>query len=141
MENKDFKGAVIKALKALWNAFPVLVGVALLVSLTAVLIPKSAAAFIFRGNMLLDALVGGVLGSIMAGNPITSYVLGGELLGQGISLLAVTSFLVAWVTVGIVQLPAESILLGKRFAVARNITAFIFSMIVAVMTVVGVSLL
>ena len=81
------------------------------------------------------------MGSILAGNPITSYIIGGELLAQGISMTAVTAFLVAWVTVGMVQLPAESILLGKRFAVTRNIAAFVFSVIVAILTTVVVGAL
>ena len=71
---------------------------------------------------------------------MTSYVLGGELFKQGVSLVAVTAFLVAWVTVGLVQLPAESMILGKRFAITRNITAFILSIIVAIITVSVVSL-
>jgi len=58
------------------------------------------------------------------------------LLKQGISLLAVTAFLVAWVTVGLVQLPAEVMMLGKKFAIIRNITAFIFAIIVAIITIV-----
>ena len=57
------------------------------------------------------------------------------MLKQGISLLAVTAFLVAWVTVGLVQLPAEAMLLGKKFAIIRNITSFVFAIIVAVITV------
>ncbi|MGV7222740.1 MAG: hypothetical protein ACQ9MH_14585 [Nitrospinales bacterium] len=32
-----------------------------------------------------------------------------------------TSFLVAWVTVGIIQFPPEATLLGRRFACFRNI--------------------
>ena len=135
------KEATRKAGKALWRAFPVLLGVILLVSLAEALIPKSVFASLFTGNPVLDPLVGSTLGSILAGNPITSYVLGGEFRRQGVSLLAVTAFLVAWVTVGLVQLPAESVLLGKRFAVTRNITAFVFSIIVAVITVVMVSIL
>jgi hypothetical protein len=47
----------------------------------------------------------------------------------------VTAFLVAWVTVGIIQLPAEIMMLGKRFAITRNILSFIFSILVAIMTV------
>jgi len=50
--------------------------------------------------------------------------------------LAVTAFLVAWVTVGLVQLPAEVMMLGKKFAIIRNITAFIFAIIVAIITIV-----
>ncbi|GAH89897.1 unnamed protein product [marine sediment metagenome] len=81
------------------------------------------------------------MGSVLAGNPLTSYVLGGELLKQGMSLVAVTSFLVAWVTVGLVQLPAEAIMLGKKFAILRNIFSFAFSMLVAMTTVFVLGLL
>jgi len=138
---KRLKDAVIKASKALWNSFPILIGIILLVSLANVIIPAESFSMFFKDNPILDPFIGSVLGSILAGNPITSYILGGELLEQGISLIAVTAFIVAWVTVGIVQLPAESMLLGKRFAIARNITAFIFSIVAAIITVIGVSLL
>jgi len=128
-----------EALTGTWNAFlksfPVLLGVLLLVSLSQVLIPKEAFLWLFSKNALLDSFIGSFLGSILAGNPLTSYILGGELLTQGISLMAVTAFIIAWVTVGIVQLPAESVLLGKRFAITRNIVAFFMAIIVAVITV------
>lgn len=135
MPNSGIKEAVIKALKALWKSFPVLLGAILLVSLANALIPKTIYTTLFRGNPLVDPFIGSFIGSILAGNPVTSYLLGGEMLNQGVSLLAVTAFLVAWVTVGVVQLPAESILLGKRFAITRNITAFVFAIIVAILTV------
>jgi len=80
--------------------------------------------------------LGSLVGSISAGNPITSYILGGEFLEQGVGLMAVTAFLVAWVTVGVIQLPAESIILGKKFAILRNLTSFIFAMIVAILTII-----
>lgn len=141
MEKTILKQSVIKAGRALWNSFPILLGVILLVSLISTIVPVSAFASIFRNNLIIDPLIGGTLGSILAGNPVTSYILGGEFLLQGISLIAVTAFLVSWVTVGLVQLPAESMLLGKRFAITRNITAFILSIIVAIITVSVVSLL
>jgi len=137
---KRLKESIFKAGKGLWNTFPVLLGVILLISFISVLIPKSFYSFLFSGNFFVDPLVGSILGSILAGNPITSYVIGGELLKSGVSLIAVTAFLVSWVTVGLVQLPAESILLGKKFAITRNISAFLFSIIVAIITVIGVSL-
>ena len=133
--------SVKKAFKSLLNSVPVLVGVILLVSLVSSIIPKSLYTSLFTGNIILDPFIGAIIGSILAGNPITSYILGGEFLLQGISMLAITSFLVSWVTVGLVQLPAESMLLGKKFAVTRNITAFFFAIIVAVLTVIGVNLL
>ncbi len=133
--------ALIKTAKSLWNSLPILLGVILLVSLTNTLLPKSVFSSLFKNNPILDPLIGSSLGSVLAGNPITSYIVSGELLKQGVSLVAVTSFIVAWVTVGIVQLPAESLLLGKKFAIVRNITSFIFSIVVAIITVAMVNLL
>ncbi len=140
MNKQKAKESVIKAGKALWNSFPILLGVILLISLISTIIPTSAYSLLFKNSYLVDSIIGSSIGSILAGNPITSYIIGGELLSQGVSLLAVTAFLVAWVTVGLVQLPAESMILGKRFAITRNITAFILSIIVAIITVSVVSL-
>ena len=83
----------------------------------------------------MDILKGSIAGSILAGNPMTSYILGGELFNQGVSLVAVTAFLVSWVTVGTIQFPVESSIFGKKFAIVRNIISFIFSIIVAIITV------
>jgi len=135
MKQDPFKQSVVKAAKGLWTAFPMILGTILLISLISVLVPKSFYVSVFTKNQFLDSLIGGVIGSISAGNPITSYIFGGEMLKQGVGLIAVTAFLVSWVTVGIIQLPAESSILGKKFAILRNISAFILSIIVALVTV------
>jgi len=137
----NLKDSVSKSAKSLGNTIPVLAGVILLVGLANTLIPKSLYSSIFSNNLFFDSIIGSGLGSILAGNPITSYILGGEFLNQGISLVAVTAFLVSWVTVGLVQLPAESLLLGKKFAILRNILSFVFSILVAIITVFLVSLI
>ena len=133
--DKKFAEAAKRSAKFLWNSLPVIAGILLLVGLLNTFLPKSFYVSIFHKNVFLDTLSGSFMGSILMGNPITSYVLGGELLKQGISLLAVTSFLVAWVTVGVIQFPAEMIMLGKKFAILRNVFSFIFSIIVALVTV------
>ena len=134
MINEDLKIAIKKSGKALYNSLPILLGVVFLVGLVSTLVPKSFYINFFSKNIFADSFLGGILGSIMAGNPVTSYVLGGELLDQGVSLVAVTAFLISWVTVGFVQFPAESVILGRRFAFWRNILSFIFSVIIAVIT-------
>lgn len=125
--------SAIKAGKGLFKALPIILGTILLVSLTS-LIPKLFYKTIFSNN-ISDTFIGSLIGSISAGNPITSYILGGEFLKQGVSLIAVTAFIVAWVTVGLIQLPAESIMLGKKFAITRNILSFIFSIIIAIIAI------
>jgi len=134
-----FKQSFKKSLKGIYSFIPLLIGTMLLVSLIS-LIPKSFYSSIFTGSFF-DVLTGSVFGSILAGNPLTSYVLGGELFKQGISLIAVTAFLVSWATVGVIQFPVESITLGKKFTLIRNILSFIFSILVAIITVTLYNLL
>lgn len=118
-----------------------LVGVVLLTGLMLELLPADKAAAWLGRNDIQDALIGAILGSIAAGHPITSYVLGGELLAKGISLVAVTALLVSWVTVGSIQFPAEALMLGRRFALYRNLLCFMFSVLIAMLTVATLRLL
>jgi hypothetical protein len=72
---------------------------------------------------------------ISSGNPINSYIIGGELLEYGVGLCAVTALIIAWVTVGLAQLPAEISALGSRFALVRNAISFVLSIAIAFATV------
>ena len=112
---------------------PILIGVLLLISLVNAAIPPATYAGLFTGNVLIDPLLGAMFGSIAAGNPITSYIIGGELIAVHVSLTAVTAFILSWVTVGLISLPAEMEILGKRFAVARNLVSFVFSIAIALL--------
>jgi len=129
------KNSIFKAAKALWNVLPIMFGTVLLFSLIITIIPKSFYVSVFRDS-IFDPILGSLVGSVSAGNPITSYILGGELLEQGVGLMAVTAFLVAWVTVGVIQLPAESMILGKKFAILRNLSSFILAILVAILTII-----
>ncbi len=71
------------------------------------------------------------MGSILAGNPINSYVIGKNLLDIGIGLSGVTALLLTWVSVGLIQLPVESKALGIRFALVRNIAGFMVAIIMS----------
>lgn len=135
MGKSRFKESVLKAAKGLWMTSPMILGTILLISLISVIIPKSFYTIIFGKNQLLNSFVGSIVGSISAGNPIASYIFAGEMMGQGVSLIAATAFIIAWVTVGMIQLPAEMAILGKKFAILRNLTAFIFAIIAAILTV------
>lgn len=140
MNVKKYKHAAVITFNSFKMSFPVLIGVLLLISLITSTLPKKYLHLLITGNEILDPILGAVIGSVAAGNPLTSYIIGGELLKQGVSLLAVTAFIVAWVTVGMVQLPAESLLLGKKFAIVRNSVIFILAIIIAVLTSITVSI-
>ena len=136
MNKERIKKAALSAGKSLYKTLPILTGAVLLISLASAISPKSVFSHLLNRNLFLDPVLSALLGSISAGNPITSYVLGGEFLKMGISLVAVTSFLVTWVTVGLVQLPAEIFMFGKKFAITRNILSFVFAIIIAIIVTI-----
>jgi len=136
VERGVFSNALKRSVNQFATMLPILVGVVLLMGLFSALVPREILASFFSGNAMLDTLWGACFGSILAGNPINSYVIGGELLKQGVSLFAVTALIITWVTVGLVQLPAEMAALGRRFAILRNAICFILSVPIALIAVV-----
>ena len=135
VEEKSFAKALFNAALSFAWAFPILLGVVLLMGPLGTLIPTQWFSRFFTTDPLLGTLLGAAVGSIAAGNPVNSYVMGGELLREGVSLYAVTAFIIAWVTVGLVQLPAEAAFLGRKFAVLRNGLSFVLSLLIAFATV------
>jgi uncharacterized membrane protein YraQ (UPF0718 family) len=99
-------------------------------------IPRDLLMSIFPGNAIQDTFSGTVAGSILAGNPINSYVLGKTLLEMGVSLFGAVALMLSWVNIGLIQLPAEMAALGARFAGLRNLAAFIMVILVSLLTVI-----
>lgn len=128
------KQSVINTLQVFKSFMPMMIGLLLLINLLNVGF-SDYYNDIFTGNPLLDPLIGTVAGSISFGIPVTSYIVGGELLKDGVSLLAVTAFVMAWTTVGLAMLPLEAAFFGKRFAIVRNSVNFLFSIIIAITTI------
>ncbi len=150
MQNKQHKGSgqrppfwrvLQKSALSFFAMAPLLLGVIGLVGLFQVLVTPKMLASLFQGNPLTDTLIGTLTGAAAAGNPVVSYLLGGELLAQGISLYAVSAFILSWVTLGFIQLPAEIEVFGGRFTLYRNILAFVFTMLIAVLTTLTLQVL
>jgi predicted Fe-Mo cluster-binding NifX family protein len=138
-EEQDITGdAFLLALKRSARQFigllPVMAGVILLIGLFKTLLSKEMISAVFSGNALQDAFWGTCLGSLFAGNPINSYLIGAGLLDRGVSLFGITAFMVAWVCVGLLQLPAEIAALGRRFALARTGLCFCLAMAISILT-------
>ena len=128
------KQALSKTYMTFKAALPIILGVLLLISLIDSL-SEGIYSKIFTGNFILDPLVGAIAGALSFGIPVTSFVAAGELMKQGVSLIAVTAFILTWSTVGTTLLPMEIMYLGKRFAISRNILNFFLSIIVAMLIV------
>jgi len=117
------------------SGLPLIMATILLVGLISTFITKESLSWIFTGNKFMDSLVASVFGTILLGDPIAAYIIGDELLNLGVSLVAVTSFLVAWVSVGVVHLPIETRFFGTRFTLLRAALSFILAIAVAFVTV------
>ncbi len=133
-EKSKFQTAFIKTWNSFKGSIPIIITVLMFISVLQVYLPKEGYAAIFSGNTFTDSFVGALLGSVSLGNPIISYIIGGELLKNGVSLMAITAFLVSWVTVGIIQIPVEAYFFGKKFALVRNIVSFFGAMFIGILT-------
>ena len=134
-DKKNIVSVFFKAFKSFGTSLPIMLGVILVLGLFRAFVSKQMLSAVFTGELLQDTVIGALIGSISAGNPVNSYIIGGELVIENVSLMAITSFLVAWVTVGIIQFPAEATILGRRFACVRNILGYILAILVSIATV------
>ncbi len=132
---RDFKKELKKAALGIYYMAPMILGVLGLSAILLTFINPSQIKTIFTGSPILDTLYGTLTGAVMMGNAMLSYILGGELLKMGVSLYAVTAFLLAWVSLGLVQIPMEISFFGKKFVIIRNTLAFLFTLIISVLIV------
>ena len=119
--------------------FPMLLAILLLLGIFDVYITKDILLSFFISNNFVDTITGTLLGGVLTGNPMISYILGGELTDAGVSLYAVTAFILSWVTIGLVQLPAEVEVFGLRFTFYRTLFTFITTILVSLATVLTVN--
>ena len=101
----------------------------------------SFARCLFGKSAFLDTLAGTFVGAISVGNGMISYVIAEGLLEHGVSVYATAAFILAWVTLGFIQLPAEASVFGVRFTIYRNILTLISTILVAYLTVITVGAL
>ncbi len=139
-EQPSFKKALTNAFKTLYTIFPMILAVIGLVGLFETFVTPEMLQSLFSGSPLYDILVGTLVGGVSVGQPFLSYIIGGELLQEGISLYAVTAFILSFVTLGLIQLPLEYSLFGLRFTIVRNLLALLFALLISWATVMTIGL-
>lgn len=124
-----------KPLFSIINSLPIMLAVIFALGLFKTVISFDQFAKVFTGIAWIDTLFGSLMGSIFAGNSINSYIIGEEMMTAGISMFAITAFLVSWVTVGLMQAPVEIENFGKKFTLLRNLISAILAVFVSLLTV------
>ncbi len=136
---QSFLNVLKKAAKNMLSMAPMILAIVGLVGLFQGFVTRHMLASLFGGNPAVDTLIGTLAGMVAVGQAMISYILGGELLSQGVSIYAVAAFVLAWVTLGVVQLPMEIEVFGGRFVLYRNLLALVSTILVATATA-GVTL-
>ncbi len=134
-EKKSLKKIFLKSLKGIVNALPMMIGIVFSIGLLKSFVSFESLANIFTQNKFIDTTLGALLGSVLAGSSINSYIIGNEMLIGGVSLFAVTAFIIAWVTVGFIQIPAEKEFFGSQFTLIRNVSSIFLSIVISLLTV------
>jgi len=123
--------ALKQTLKTLLMISPMLLAIIGLIGVFKAFITPEMLHTLFNGSMLHDMLVGVGLGGVSVGQPFLSYIIGGELLDEGASFYGVTAFILAFVTLGVVQLPMEFSIFGLRFTLIRNLLSLLFAFLLS----------
>ncbi len=131
----SFKQSFRKALMSFASILPMIAAVIGLVALFKTYVTPEMLSHLFGHGRVSDIAVGTLVGAASSGQGAISYVIGEGLLAQGVSVYAVSAFILAWVTLGFIQLPAEASVFGVRFTVWRNVLTLISTMAVSYLAV------
>jgi len=130
-----FKEAIKKSAISILKILPMFVAIVWLVGIFQVFVTPKMLSHFFDGSYFHDTITSLISGSITIGQVILSCIVGFALLKKGVTLFAVTVFFLTFTTIGMIQIPLEMELLGKRFTIIQNFMAIVFIVIVSYMIV------
>lgn len=132
-DKKKTKIALKKAWKAFENILPEFLVVIILVGfLLAILNPQTISKIIGTESGWFGVILAGMIGSITLIPGFVAFITAALLLENGAGYMQIAAFISTLMMVGIVTLPVEIKYFGKKISIMRNILAFFFSFIVAI---------
>ena len=133
------KTAVKKALKSFENILPQFLSILVIIGLAfAILSPETITKLLGTNSGVWGVLAASLIGSITLIPGFIAFPLAAALLKTGAGYMQIAAFVSTLMMVGIVTLPMEIKTFGKRATLVRNISAYAFSLIAAL--VIGVVL-
>lgn len=124
--------ALVKAWKSFENILPQFLSVLVIIGCAlAVLTPGTIGRLLGRGSGLTGIAISLAIGSITLIPGFVAFPLAAALIRSGAGTAQIAAFVSSLMMVGIVTLPMESTVFGKKAAVLRNALALVFSFLVA----------
>ncbi|MBP1755621.1 MAG: putative permease [Firmicutes bacterium] len=133
-DKKKTKMALKKAWKAFENILPEFLVVILLVGLLlAFLNPQTISKIIGSESGWFGVMLAAMIGSVTLIPGFVAFPTAAILLENGAGYMQIAAFVSTLMMVGVITLPVEIKYFGKKISVLRNILAFFFSFIVALL--------
>lgn len=124
--------ALKKAWKSFENILPQFLSILIIIGLLlAVLTPDQISKLLGRESGWYGVLIAAVIGSVTLVPGFIAFPLAAALLKSGAGYMQIAAFVSSLMMVGIVTIPMEVEYFGKKTAAVRNIAAFVFSLIIA----------
>ena len=132
-DKKKTKQALKRAWTMFLNVLPQFVAILLLVGLLlAVVTPQTIQHVIGAESGFTGMLTAALLGSVALVPVLIAFPIASELLAGGAGMPQIAVFISTLTMVGFVTLPMEAKTLGNKAAILRNVLAFAFSFVTAV---------
>lgn len=127
------KQALLKGWKAFSNILPPMLGIIAMVGIIiAFLNPERISAIIGESSGIFGVLLAAVVGSITLIPGFIAFPTAVILLKNGAGYMQLGAFISTLMMVGVMTIPIEKAYFGKKLTILRNASAFIFSLLVAI---------
>lgn len=131
-DKKKTKMALKKAWKSLQNMLPQLLAILLLIGIILAILDKEVIAeFLGASSGGIGLCIAAIIGSITLIPGFAAFPLAASLLENGAGYGQIAMFISTLMMVGVATLPLKITCFGKKTAIKRNIFAFVFSIIAA----------
>ncbi|MDD4083394.1 MAG: permease [Sphaerochaetaceae bacterium] len=131
-DHSKTKKALNKALKSFENILPQFLTIVVIIGMVlSVLDEATISKYIGANTGILGIIISIVIGSITLIPGFVAFPLAAALLNNGAGPAQIAAFVSSLMMVGLVTLPMEISLFGKKTAILRNSSAVIFSIVVA----------
>jgi len=133
------KMALKKAWKSFENILPQFLAILIIIGLAlSILSPETITMLMGTRSGVFGVLGAALIGSITLIPGFVAFPLAAALLKNGAGYMQIAAFVSTLMMVGVVTLPLEIKTFGKRATLIRNVAAFVFSLLAAL--VIGVVL-
>ncbi len=133
VKNKEKAFASLKiALKSFFKMLPMVFIIIIFIGLLLGFVPpEQISRFVGEQSGIGGVFLIGLVGALMHIPALLSFPLAASMLESGASITAITAFITTLTMIGMITLPLEIKILGKKMALLRNGLSFIVALLIA----------